>query len=306
MKLKSVIATPILLIVVFGLISAGRLIPAARIAADSNPYLSIIVIELIVFALPSVFYSTLRGPEFRRGMRIRFFPLSSIIMILSASVLIIAGSALLGTALSAAAPEAFSSSSTFTVSIGSDTGVFDGLYVVIAFALVPAITEEILFRGIVLSEYTRQGVFCAVFISSVTFAMSHFSFIRFPIYLFSGMVLALVTFATRSLVASIVVHLFNNVFVIFFEDYVIYMARRQNISSVLLIFILACAAFVAAIVTVFEASSFYRSYGKGNADSSYLPEKSKSRSGVRAFSEAVFSPTFLILTVIFVVVTYLI
>ncbi len=303
MKIKPTIATPILLIVVFGLTAASRLIPAARIAVSDSPYLSVIVIQLLVFALPSVFWCTLRGKEYRKGLRIRPFSLSSVILIVSASVLLISGTGLIGAGMSAAFPEAFASSQTEYYGLSADAGVTDGLYLVIAMAIVPAITEEVLFRGIVLTEYTAQGVFTAVFISSLSFAMSHFSFVRLPVYLFGGLVLAAVTFACRSLIASVIVHVLNNVFVIFFEEKVIYMAKRQNVSSVLILFILACAFFIAAVVCAFEAAALYKAYGKGNADSGYLPEKKKKRTSLTYFSEALFSPTFLVAAVIFVVVS---
>ena len=68
----------------------------------------------------------------------------------------------------------------------------------------------------------------------------------------------------------------------------------------------AGAFFIAAAVTAFEAASLYKSYGKANRDSSYLPDKKTRGSVLRAFSESVFSPAFLIAAVIFVVVSYLI
>ena len=304
MKIKSTIGAPILLIVVFALTAASRLIPAAGLAVSRSPYLAVTVIQLLVFALPSLFWCTLRGKEYRKSLRIRFFSPSAIILVVTASVLLISGSALIGAGMSAAFPEAFAVSSSASYS-GIDTapGVADGLFIVISLAIVPAVTEEVLFRGIMLTEYTSQGVFAAVLISSLAFAMGHFSFVRFPVYLFSGLVLAAVTFATRSLTASVIVHVLNNVFVVFFEDYVIFMAKKQNVSGVLIIFILACAFFISAVISAFEAASLYKSYGKGNADSSYLPEKKKKRSRLTDLSEALFSPTFLLAVVIFIVVS---
>ncbi len=306
MKIKSTLAAPVLLIVVFGLVTLSRFIPAARLMANDNPYLATIVIELLIFALPSLFFCTLRGSGYRSRLRLRLIPLSSIIFMIAAAALLVTGSFLLGILMYSVAPAAFTASSTSTyAAFAMNPGIFDGVYLVVAFALLPAITEELLFRGIILAEYTSQGVACAVIMSSLTFAMSHFSFVRLPIYLFCGLVLAAVAFATRSLIATVIVHLVNNVFVLFFENYVVYVAKRQNISSILALFILLSIAFIAAIVMAFEASSIYRSYGKNNADSSYLPDPGEKKSRVRAFSEAFFSPTFLILLVLWAAVTYL-
>ena len=169
MKIKSTIATPILLIVVFALIAASRMIPAAKIAVSDNPYLSVIVIQLLVFALPSIFWCTMRGKEYRGGLRIRPFSLSSIILVVFASVLLISGTALIGAGMSAAFPDSFASSRASYLSVAENAGLKDGLFIVIAMAVVPAVTEEVLFRGVVLTEYTSKGIITAVFISSLSF-----------------------------------------------------------------------------------------------------------------------------------------
>ncbi len=293
-KAKSTVVAPILLIAVFGLLIASNFIFSARQGGNDDPYLARIVFQLITFALPSLFFCTLRGAEYRSGLRIRLMPASTIIFMVAAAALLITGSLLLGILMNSVAPESFKPSS----------GNGNVVYTVIAFALLPAITEEVLFRGIILTEYTSQGVACAVAMSSLTFAMSHFSFVRLPIYIFCGVVLAAVTFATRSLIASMAVHLVNNVFVLFFESTAVNIARRQNISSVLALFILISVALIAAVVMAFEAASIYKALGRGNADSSYLPDPGEKKGAVRSFSEAFFSPTFLILVVLWAALTY--
>ena len=159
MKIKPTTSASILLVVVFSLIAAWQLIPAAREVLRSSPYLSVIVIQLLIIALPSVFYCTLRGKEFRAGLRINFFPLSAIILIVSGSVLIVSGSGLIGAGMNALFPEAFSASSSTPAA-----GAADSFYYVIAFAVVPAITEEVLFRGIILTEFTAKELQVPVFL----------------------------------------------------------------------------------------------------------------------------------------------
>ena len=78
-------------------------------------------------------------------------------------------------------PEGFSENSTQTYAAFAMNGrFFDVLYLIVAFAVLPAVTEEYLFRGIVAAEYEKYGIGVAVMMSAVTFAMSHFSLERFP------------------------------------------------------------------------------------------------------------------------------
>lgn len=304
LKVKSTISAPLLLCAVLGLISLTRILSPEKLGLEEDPYLSVIIIQLVIFALPSLFYCTLRGADYKSRLRIKMVPAAGIILIVCAAILMAAGGGLIGVLTYNITPEGFTSSSSAQfANFAMNSGVFDGVYLLIAFALLPAMTEEFLFRGIILTEYSSQGMMCAVIMSSLMFAMSHFSFVRFPIYFFSGLLLAAVTLATRSVIASIIVHTINNIFVLFFEDFVLYIAGRQNINSVLFIFILACAAFISAIVMAFEASSIYRTYGKDNVESDYLPDVKKKK--FTSFSEALFSPTFLILLVLYLTVTYI-
>lgn len=88
------------------------------------------------------------------------------------------------------------------------------LLLVSVMALGPAITEEILFRGLIgRGLVARWGVIRGVLLASVLFAAVHFS----PIYAMAvlplGLFLHFVLLVTQSLKAAIVVHFANNLFV---------------------------------------------------------------------------------------------
>ena len=80
----------------------------------------------------------------------------------------------------------------------------------IAFAIVPAVVEEYVFRGVVLGEYLKIETGAAVLISSIFFALLHFSFGSVLYGFFFGCVFAIVRIATENLTYTVVMHLIFN------------------------------------------------------------------------------------------------
>src|SRR5436309_2258560 len=83
---------------------------------------------------------------------------------------------------------------------------FDALVSLATIALIPALCEESLLRGIVLTSLLRQGAAAAVLVSATLFAVIHFDAYRFPFTLALGLALGLLRLRTGSLLAPIVVH----------------------------------------------------------------------------------------------------
>lgn len=304
MKNKAALYTPVLLIAVYLLLAAVRFLPSETLGLDDNPYLSVVILQLLIYMVPSLFYCRVKGRELTGRMRIRLPRLTHLLLTAYGAVLVICGGALISIAMYRVFPEMFAattSSTTAFTAFAMNNGLFDGAYLVVAFAILPAVTEEFLFRGIVLCEYQRYGAGFAAVFSSVVFAMSHFNLARLPAYLFSGLVLSLLLFATRSLVSAMAVHACNNLSVLLLERYVLHLAERQNISMVLFVILIGAVALLALILFCSEAGGVYRGY----ADEA-LPMEQGGKSSVRLMekaAEAYLSPTFLILVVIFITIT---
>ena len=292
--------TPLLIMVVYAFILCVQFLSEDSLGLNDNPYLAVVVIQLLTYAVPSLFYTRLRGKDFTQSLRMRPFSPSVLLYIWHTAVFMLCGVVLISIAMYSYFPDAFSVNSASQYAAFAMNGrFFDGLYLVIAFAVLPAITEEYLFRGIIAAEYERYGVGVAIAMSSLVFAMSHFSLARFPVYLFSGIVLALCMYATKSLLASAVIHTLNNAFVLLSEKYVLHIADRQNVSFVLFIIIIGAVAVVSGMLMCYEAQGIYRSYAENNAPSDYVPRE-KTNPFMR-IAEAFFTPTFLIVVIIFVV-----
>lgn len=85
------------------------------------------------------------------------------------------------------------------------------LFLFIFFAAVlPAIGEEVLFRGSMAKAYREKGYLFAILFSAMMFALMHGNPLQLIHQFFLGIVCAVVYFATKSLWASILLHFCNN------------------------------------------------------------------------------------------------
>lgn len=78
------------------------------------------------------------------------------------------------------------------------------------FAVIPAVCEEMFFRGYLLRAYSSLGVWRAIIFNSLLFGLLHGSIIRLPITFTLGVVLSLLVLKTGSLIPSMAVHFINN------------------------------------------------------------------------------------------------
>ncbi len=299
---KSTTFAPVLLIVIFILISAADFLPDGIIGIDENPYLAVVMIQLLTYAVPSLFYSRIRGRELTPHLRLRLFRPSQILYIIYSTVFMLSGVLLVSMLMYTLIPGAFEAASvSSSAAFAMNERFFDTAYLVLAFAILPAVCEEFLFRGIMIGEYESGGASIAIAVSSVMFAMSHFSIARFPVYLFSGIVLGCVLYATRSVLSTVIIHTVNNTVILLCEDYVLHIVDKQNVSLVLFVIILGAVAVVSGMLMCYEAQSIYRGYAENNVESDYALAAKRNIFG--RISEAFFTPAFLCAVIIFIVMS---
>ena len=80
----------------------------------------------------------------------------------------------------------------------------------ITLALIPALTEELIFRGVILSGLRQFGDTIAIFSSAFLFAIYHGNFAQMLFAFPCGLVLAFAVIKTGSLWVSILIHFINN------------------------------------------------------------------------------------------------
>lgn len=104
-----------------------------------------------------------------------------------------------------------------TVSISIGTQWWEILLSIIFVSVLPAVGEEILFRGGVARSLKRKNYLFAIIVSGLMFSIFHGNAAQTVHQFLIGMVFAYLYFASGSLLASIIAHLVNNVLAIVLE-----------------------------------------------------------------------------------------
>lgn len=89
-------------------------------------------------------------------------------------------------------------------------------YVFVCLPLLPAIFEELLFRGVVLRGLTQFGKTTAVIVSAVMFALAHGNTDQIIYQFFGGLVFGFLFVETKNLTVSMCAHFANNAFAVVF------------------------------------------------------------------------------------------
>ncbi len=205
----------ILVAVVYALLLLSRFIDAAFLSRESQ-YLSIILLQMLIFPIPVYLYIRMQDKGYTRRMRLAPPRLSHLFLLLSGILMLISGCTLLGLLCGMMkAQPSFTLYDTFA-SV-NDGSVGASIRLILAYGLLPAFCEELVFRGILCAEHEKHGILYASVVSALFFAFLHFDLTAFPVYLFAGMLLSVVMYVTRSTVAAMVVHLGYNLFGIFLQ-----------------------------------------------------------------------------------------
>ena len=192
MKLKSNFYAPLLFVAVLSLIglSPGMVKLAESLSEDS--FLSITIIQLLVYLIPLAFYCKGRGIDLASGMKMRGFAVKKIPFIVVMMLIFFAGSCVLryfGLFYFDSAMVNTPSAVYFEMENGNR------FLTVFCSILLPAILEEIVFRGVILEEYRSYGSVWAVTLSSLLFAMLHLSWENLLYYFFMGVVFSVIAVA---------------------------------------------------------------------------------------------------------------
>ncbi len=298
-KIKNTFTAPLLVLVVYVLLLSSRYLDLNSVRFKENIYLTLIIIQLLIFLLPGIFYCTLKG---KKGKHLKLNPMSpgKIWFVFTCFGVLIFGSTLINTAMFHifGGDAQYSLYNTFTPSGNSQ--LINVIYTVIAFAIVPAVTEEFIFRGIMLSEYSSYGVTTAIIMSSAMFSMLHFNLNQFLVYFFCGVVAAYAVYITQSLWAAILLHFVNNTYAIFFESILWDVIKSPN-SLIFFLFVIT-TLFIVFLVLSFNGAETILYYAGIKGETS-PDEATKKEGGSKLLFEALISPSFLACAVLFLITT---
>lgn len=135
-----------------------------------------------------------------------------------------------------------------------------GWLLVLALALLPALVEELFFRGALLSGLEKWGQGAAILVSSLCFALVHGSAANFLGPLVAGLLFGYLTVITGSLWPAVVGHLCNNLVYLWMG----YVLKRYAAFGIWPYFLLITVALL-FVFTYLAASSLERLVEKGRA-----------------------------------------
>ena len=248
----------VLVLVTYLLLLLSKVIDLTLLNRE-NEYYSIVILQMMIFLLPGAIWCRFSGEKYLSALRLRMIKLDSLPIILSAAFLMASGGLLLGV-LFGGTESLAGSFSLYDTFISKDNGtVPNTIYLVLAYAVLPAIGEEFVYRGILCHEYERGGVLRAILASSLFFGLLHFNLEHLPVYLFAGLILAMTLYATRSLFGAILAHFLYNIFGLFGQPYINNLYQVTGGSSFFLFLMIGLCLGSAALFCG-QAARLYRRY----------------------------------------------
>lgn len=292
MKLKPYTSVPFLAIFVYLLtLCAEHLISALDM--DMNLYLLASGgIQLGTYLLPLLLYGLLFGGISPKRMRLGAPTAKSVPVQILLAVILLLGSALI---------------SMLTIRLGisqPETNTFSGIaapnvLILLIFAVIPAVCEELVFRGVIMSSFELCGTVPAVIGTSLLFAFAHMSLENLPLYFFASVVLCFVTYVSRSVWSAVIIHSLYNVFAICLSGYISGIAAHLESFSLLFI-VMLFLLWIFVIVALAEGARVYGVYAEKNLDSSYTPNKLSHAGRLKASASVYFSLPFLLAVLIYI------
>lgn len=290
------ITAPLLMIVVLIAMYLSRYL-LSNAAETKGLLLDIAVIHLLVLVLPSMVYYLLKKRKLATKMYLTPMKLQHLLVFFASAAVLVLGNLLIKF-LYLAFGSATVNTAGFFQQLTDQSSDASLTGILLAAVILPAVCEELLFRGVLLAEYRALGEGNAVLISTICFSMLHFSVQGFPVYLFTGLLLGCITVVCRSVLPAMLLHLLNNLLNVFASDRFLRIILQKNG----VFFVGFC------LVVLFGLSLFFLLYGVEHLFLRYAskpPEETIPPKSVAYLRRLYLSPTLLALFAVFIIITAL-
>lgn len=301
---------PLLPLFSYAFLVFSAYIDTTRLTGSRDAYLSFVILQLLTFVLPTIFFCKAKGENYIFRLKLRFFGLEKAVFLLfSVMVMICAVTAVELFLRNFGISDGLYAHSVYTIygrtlpEMGSN--INDTLYTMVVFAILPAITEEFLFRSVLYTEYEHLGAPAAIVLTALLYSLLDMSAVAFVPSFAGGLLLGFSVYVTQSVFAPLVIHIFYNLYALFFEEYIwAFIAKPEN--EVFFIFVLITALLICAVMMLSQAERVIYDKGiRGEAMPEYLRPYMERRGGklpsaFRGILKSVLSPAFLACMVLFV------
>lgn len=294
-KLKSsVMTTPLLVIFVITAMQLSKF-ALTRLDPETNIFVAVGVIQLVTLAMPCVIYYLLKGRKLTEPVLIVPKNGPHILFVIFAAMFFVSGMLLIKFFYFVAGGNVAAVVNYYDDFSGTTQGATH-LEIILSLIVIPAVCEEFFFRGIVFNEYRKYGTANAVIVSALCFSMLHFSIKNFFIYLFAGLLFGFVTAVTKSLIPSVLLHLFSNALSIYASDTFLRVTVDKN-GAYFIGFVLTVLAGGTFLLLMSRVESICLAYSQ-KPPVEAIPPKSSDH-WVKVF----FSPAFILLVIFFICFT---
>ncbi len=269
---------PILLATVCMFVALLAVIIDKFIYRFGGEMLSPMIAQIIILLIPSYLCMLLIFPEKSPLYQLKAIGMGRlraeyIFFMIFTSMFMITTSLLLNIIFGGVYPisDGFTLLGTFTAGVGEYTVSYT--YLIIVYAAVPAIVEELLFRGLIYSLLSKISESVAICVSSIVSAAFAFSIGGFPAALFCGLTYCFIRHTTGTLQAGMVVHFVFNLYAVFAQTNLAkYFVSSQNLF--LLVIVIIAAWLISVALFCSESAKIYRNKSeriKSGTETSSLP-----------------------------------
>ncbi len=120
----------------------------------------------------------------------------------------------------------------------------------ISLCVLPAIFEELAFRGILMQSLRRHGDTFALITSAIVFSLFHGNFLQIPNTFLLGLLIGFFVLRTDSLVTGMVMHFFNN-FIITVVDMFLISQTSEAEGAIITLALLASYAVIGIVALIY-------------------------------------------------------
>lgn len=252
---KAVFYAPLYVTAIMVLLSISeKLLTITAINGADDFFFTSVILQLFVYMIPAALYCKLRKLDFIEASGTKIFSASDLPFVIALFLVYAFG--MLFLIYLGAVP----SSSNAVNSVLQNIPASDSFFVNLCYVVIPAIVEEMLFRSVLLSEYATFKKGYALIITSLFFAMLHFSFSGFISFFWAGLVFGTITVITGSAIPSTLLHMLSNFITLTFSGVLSdFLTSAEN--SVVLIFLLTVFFLlslylaISSLQTIFEKRS---------------------------------------------------
>ena len=177
------------------------------------------------------------------------------------------------------------------------TSVIGYIVVIISFAIVPAIVEELIYRGVVfngLNKTYKPAV--SILLSALIFALMHFGVHQFVYQFIMGVILAALTYFTGSILYGIIFHMINNLTVVSLSYFApnIFTVNNINALKIALIIIgalLAIGVIIGLFVLLYRLIKKYPTHAEIPEEKSEKEQLLENSQGLSEYDIRQLNPT---------------